>query len=902
MNVPFLGMLSFLNPWMLAGLTLLPVLWYLLRVTPPAPKRIVFPAARFLSGLMPKEQTSSRTPWWILLMRLMAVALILIALARPVLNAGESLPGLGPVRIVVDNGWSAARQWSAMTQAASDIVDRAGRAHRPIYILTTTPEPGSDSVINLGPLTEGDAEAALRGLAPRPWPADYAAAGHALAEKPLSSLVNAFWISSGILDANPSDALMKSLETQGGLTVMHPDASNWPLLLRRVPGTDSAGVPEVYLDAPRGITDGIPVTLEARGPQGKVIDIRAVKLNASDLPQKITFDIPETLRGQIGRIVISGRAGAGGVLLFDDQGGRKSVGIVSAVKGAQSAPLIDASFYIERALSPYAELHNGTVTELLKLKPAAIVMPDIGAMPPEELNALEKWVKDGGLLMRFAGPSMAQAEAFLTPTPLRSGGRAMNGAMTWEKPPHVAAFPETSPYNGIDLPGDVTVKQQILAEPVDGLDKKTWAKLEDGTPLITADRLDKGLLVMVHTTATPAWSDLALSGAFVQILRRTINLAGSSVLPTQMAGGALQPLTVLDGFGNSTAPDSGMQPIASDKAATQAADSRHPPGLYGSAGVSRAFNLGDHMPPLRTISNLPMGAEDMTFGRTHERDLMPSLLTAALLFFLMDWLAVIILQAGWRIRFARGMTAALFVLAMLPAPSHAASADEDAVKYAGHFYLAYVRSGNAALDTSTQSGLEGLTQILRERTSVEPEGVVAVDPEQNDLSFFPLIYWPISESTPSLSANATRRVQSYLDHGGTILFDTADRSTAENSGSSNTSLQRVAGGLNIPPLIPMPEDHVLTRSFYLLQNEPGRYDNGILWVEDQSASGRDGVSSVIVGSNDWAYAWAAGNQNGGSQQTELALRFGVNTVMYALTGNYKADQVHLPEIMERLGR
>ena len=75
-------------------------------------------------------------------------------------------------------------------------------------------------------------------------------------------------------------------------------------------------------------------------------------------------------------------------------------------------------------------------------------------------------------------------------------------------------------------------------------------------------------------------------------------------------------------------------------------------------------------------------------------------------------------------------------------------------------------------------------------------------------------------------------------------------------------------------------------------------------------SNNDGVASIIVGSNDWASAWAmdaAGRPvmpviPGGDMQREMALRFGVNLVMYALTGNYKADQVHLPAIIERLGQ
>jgi hypothetical protein len=110
---------------------------------------------------------------------------------------------------------------------------------------------------------------------------------------------------------------------------------------------------------------------------------------------------------------------------------------------------------------------------------------------------------------------------------------------------------------------------------------------------------------------------------------------------------------------------------------------------------------------------------------------------------------------------------------------------------------------------------------------------------------------------------------------------------------------------------------VLTKSFYLLDNFPGRWDGGPLWVEARSGSAEpgqavraDGVSSIIVTSNDFAGAWARDDSGrpifpvvpGGEMQREMAYRTGVNIVMYALTGNYKADQVHLPALLERLGQ
>ncbi len=117
-------------------------------------------------------------------------------------------------------------------------------------------------------------------------------------------------------------------------------------------------------------------------------------------------------------------------------------------------------------------------------------------------------------------------------------------------------------------------------------------------------------------------------------------------------------------------------------------------------------------------------------------------------------------------------------------------------------------------------------------------------------------------------------------------------------------------GLNLPPLQPVPEDHTLTRSFYLLQDFPGRWTGRTVWVDQTQPGVNDGVSSMIIGSHDWSGAWAVDEFGlamfpvlpGGERQREVARRFGVNLVMYALTGNYKTDQVHVPALLERLGQ
>src|SRR5471030_1622158 len=103
--------LSFGAPWILAALLALPVLWWLLKVTPPLPRRTLFPPLRLLRGLEDEEQTPAKTPWWLLLLRLLVAALLILALADPLLGRSPKLTANGPLVLVVDNGWTAAKGW-----------------------------------------------------------------------------------------------------------------------------------------------------------------------------------------------------------------------------------------------------------------------------------------------------------------------------------------------------------------------------------------------------------------------------------------------------------------------------------------------------------------------------------------------------------------------------------------------------------------------------------------------------------------------------------------------------------------------------------------------------------------------------------------------------------------------
>lgn len=505
------------------------------------------------------------------------------------------------------------------------------------------------------------------------------------------------------------------------------------------------------------------------------------------------------------------------------------------------------------------------------------------------------------------------------PVRLRVGGRSVGGAMTWGEPKALAPFAEDSPFAGLAVPDDVSVSAQVMAQPDPTLAERVIAELSDGTPLVTRKRIGQGQVVLFHVTANAEWSSLPLSGLFVQMLDRlAIPSSAAPPEPAELAGTIWQPREVLDGYGALHSADT-LPGVKGEKLLEAPLGPDLQPGLYDGEERRIARNVMGHDMALAP-AEWPARARIDGLTRRAETPLGGWLLAMALLLLSVDILAS--LGVTGRLLLTRG-AAILAGFILLPDLSGAQDRPPEAL--ASEVTLAHVITGDAALDNTAAAGLRGLSDVLFRRTTVEPADPAGIDLETDELAFFPLLYWPVSEAQPIPSDEAYTRLNAYLRSGGLILFDTRDGDIAGYGASSPTGamLQRLAAPLDIPPLEPVPDDHVLTRAYYLLQEFPGRYSGHSVWIEAaapeaEAAPGmpfrhlNDGVTPVVIGGNDWAAAWAiddrgnpmrpVGRGYAGERQREMAYRFGINLVMHVLSGNYKSDQVHVPALLDRLGQ
>ena len=532
-----LGAIFFAVPWALTGLLALPVIWWLLKLTPPLPTTIRFPPVRLMFGLGTREESAAQTPLWLLIVRSVLAALVILAAAHPLLNADTRLTGKGPLIVIIDDGCVAASNWPARRVLLDEIADQAERQSRPVIVMPTAAvkKETADTAVRM--MTAADARRVFESMQPKPWPTNRTRAlapfldPDALADARPGDVI---WLSNGLEEGSSAKdsevkimaELVGPLQRLGAVNVISDSDERLAVVLRP-PETDGG---TLKLRAERAYSKGMAsIWVRAIGDAGRLLAREPMTFAAGKTLAKVDMTLPTELLNKLQRLEIEDAGTAAAVVLMDERWRRRPVGLVSGAGAPGDQPLLSDLFYLERALKPFSEIRNGSIDDLLKRPLAVMVLADPGRLGKAPRNALENWIKAGGVAIRFAGPLLAKATAdegtegaSLLPVRLRQGDRVIGGAMSWRTPAKLAPFKSSSPFYGFTVPKDVTVERQVLAQPALDLAQKTWARLDDGTPLVTAERRGKGWLILVHTTANAQWSNLALSGLFVEMLRRLV--------------------------------------------------------------------------------------------------------------------------------------------------------------------------------------------------------------------------------------------------------------------------------------------------------------------------------------------------------------------------------------------
>ena len=906
-----IGSITFFEPLAFLGAPLIGLAFWFFWLQPTKQKQLEFSTTLFLDKLKQEKENPVSIPIWHLILRASLLCLIILAASQPIINAKGHFLNKGPVYLIIDDDWAAAKNWNAVKKMALGLISQAKRQDRLIGLVTTAKNKSELKSLSFNFITPDSAETLIAELQPKPWFASRVATIKKLKlldNVRKSAFGNVFWLSNGIGELQKIKEALVELKKLGSVKVFSSSRDRLPLLIKSAIIKEK----EVSVELKRLIDKGnLDISLILLDKNGDLIMRSKVVFKDKEREVKVNVNLPSELLNEVSRIEIQDNLTVGGMYLFDERQSKRTVVIVSGDDSDGKAPLLSGSYYLKKALEPYAYIKNGDLDKLQMNNFSILTLIDTLPMTHEKGVKVEEWVREGGVLLRFLGPRTSQItekdKVVLLPVKLQEGDRVLGGPLSWKKSVSIAPFLENSIFSGLKTQDEIKIYRQVLASPSFGLTKKTWAQLIDGSPLITAKQVGKGWSILFHCTANTEWSNLPISGLFVEMLRRILKLS-SGFLPINNEA-KLTPTLVLDGFGKLTPPNSIIVNIKGKEMKSIRVSKFNPPGFYIYQDTRYALNLEASPKDFEPIITVSEHAEFDSYERENEYHLTSYLVVLIFVLFFIDSSASLFLRR--EISSYKGLLSLsllLFCVTSFFVRDLYANDDSFALKNSLETRLAYVVTGDQLVDEVSRLGLSGLNAVLFRRTAVDLGAPHGVNIEVDDLSFFPLIYWPVLRNSYVDTQKVRSRVLRYINNGGMLFFDIQNQ-TYVNRGEAG-ELKKIANDLNLPTLIPVPHDHVLTRSFYLLKSFPGRSIGGQLWIDLGTTPSNDNISSVIVGMNNWAGAWAIGKLGkplfqlfpGGENQRELAYRFGVNLVMYALTGNYKMDQVHLPSILKRLGR
>ncbi len=443
-----LGPIGFLEPWILTALLSLPVIWLLLRLTPPAPRTYAFPALRLLYGLKKTEETPDKTPWWLLLLRCLIVALIIVGFAHPLLHPVVQHESTNkPLLLIVDDDWASAPAWSDLSALASDALQKAARDGNQVHLLFTS-NGAQETLPDLQ--TPEAARATLAQHDPVAWPVARAPVAEKI--KALAPATQIVYISTNVASAD-DEAFLTALAEAPTKKLIKPTTQHLPLVFKELAFSDQ-GIDLTLMRAPPFTKRDL--SLRALAADGRTLLNLKVPL-VEDNPKTVAhLPLPADVRRLVTRIDSPDAPSAAAVFLSDAYWSSKLVGIGSS-RSDSDKPLTGDLYYLRRALAPFAETLTADVDTLLAKKLSLIILSDMGHLADDQKAHLTSWMQDGGVLVRFAGPQLAETSDDLLPVPLRIGLRTVGGSLSWTEPLTLQPLPQATPLSGLTAPKDVTV-------------------------------------------------------------------------------------------------------------------------------------------------------------------------------------------------------------------------------------------------------------------------------------------------------------------------------------------------------------------------------------------------------------------------------------------------------------
>ena len=896
--------LAFTNYYALLGLLALPLVFLIVKLFPPTPKKIFFSSFYLIDKIDKISVAKKKIPFWLLVYRLILIILIILFFCEPYLNISEkkSDENVNNYIIVADIGWSISKEWDKFKKTVNAISIEAEKKNKTVsFYHSNTADNFKPKVFK----SSKDINQYLKNLNPVPWQFEKSYLKEIIKNNDNFKNNKVFFIFSKFDRKNYSkqiedlDFIDKKVKNK---ILIDPVESI--IFFKNI----NISKENIKFEIARHalLKPNTKFTIRITNIKNQLVFKKDFMLEKNQSVFYYNEKFPLKVMNQMHKIEIVEQNHAGAKYYFDDYSKKRKIGIFAENYSYKENPLLSPVYYLEKSLKEDNILTIGSLDYLIKLNCSVIIVPDKGNIPEKDHLILSNWLNNGGTLIRFSSTKLAKSNAnFLPSSNLFMSVRNVGRTLSLAEMLKINPFKKTSIFHGLPVPKDIVFKKQLIVDN-DNSNLQIVASLSDKTPLVSLGKRNRGKVFLFHVTANNDWSNLPISSLFAGMLQRIILLSEKNITESITN---LSLTKEINSFGdlkntirNYTVKDSAvLKKVAPSK--------KFPPGIYENKELTVALNLSNKISDKHFKNSFDKRYRILSNFTEQIIDLRPFLIKIILLMFITDMIISMILQNHFKFIsffYKKKSIMSIFFFLILFVNSDSVYSEN----LLNDTYLAYIKTNDEKLNAISYSGLNTIKNLLETRTSVSPKAVIEIDIIKDPIYSIPFLYWPLSKDLIEINIKTETKIKNYLANGGMILFDVIGFSR-ENFSLENSKFKKIENFLSsieANNLTPITKDHTLTKSFYLLKKFPGRWDNKNLLIESSNLEVNDGVSSVILGFNDWASAWALDNNNnpifpvvpGGERQREISYRFGINITMYALTGNYKSDQIHFKSILNRL--
>ena len=893
--------MNFGNIFPLLGLIILPIIFFIIRFYPPVPKEKEYSSFFLLKDIVRQNSSKTKFPLWLLIFRLLLCLLVILFFSDPYLTIGKQTGNYKNYTIIADNGWSIANNWKNYKNIIKEISIEAENKKKEIHFYFSL----SENIIEPTILkSHNEVLEFIKKNPPLVQQTDRKNVIKILKKNNYFNSSKVFFIfsnfdSRSIKEQTQTLKLIK--ENNPAIEIINP--------VKKITFLEKVNINKERLELTikrKGIYINNDFVIQIFGNSGEVLFKKKYTYNSNIDEYKITETFPIEIINQFFKIKILNENHAGAYFYLDDYTKRVSVGVIAEDESLIEKPLLSPVYYLKKSLNQNHTSYIASIKKILDKKISVIFLPSNKRLLKADQNRLKKWIKEGGVLVRFSDKNIIkQKDLYFDGKNYFQSLRNIAKDFSIQNKLSISSFTKNTLLSNLKVPKDLIFEKQLILDNYES-DIIVLASLEDQSPLITMKNVGYGKVILFHITSNNEWSNLPLSSLFKDIISKLLLVPK---VEKNLYSEEMIIKSKIDSFGELTNPLKNYYYVNNLIEEKKYPSFKNPAGIYENENLSIALNLSGNLSTQSFFSNID---ERISIKNNYEKSIFKLKNFILILIFIMffaDMLINIILKNNILFLnfFKKSKSFSfLFVFSIILCSQNKIEASENYNK----IFLAYIKTENNILNQIALSGLTNLKDFLIERTSISPQGVKEIDIVSDKIFFYPFIYWQITKNIPNLEEKTIKKIKNYFNSGGIILFDIIYLSKSYNNVDKNTleDIEALFSELGIEDLQQITKNHTLSKSYYLLKKFPGRFDNKLFLVNTDNLDDNDGVSSVIVGLNNWVGAWAKDENNyplyqvipGGDRQRELSFRFGINLIMYSLTGNYKSDQVHSKSILERL--